>query len=92
MSLRLEIKIKSLGIHHVNVAMTLGNMALVHSALGQKEQALKKSSQAHKIFLDNLGPDHPSTKLEARNLSRLTREGTQHTRSNSGPDHSTLTA
>jgi tetratricopeptide (TPR) repeat protein len=67
----LEIKIKCLGDSHVSVAMTLGNMALVHSALGQKDEAVIKSSQAHKIFLDNLGPNHPSTLLEARNLSRL---------------------
>ena len=66
----LEGQVRCFGAGHVSCAMTLGNIALVHSALGQKEEAVDKRRQAHRTFLEKLGPDHPSTLLEARNLSR----------------------
>ncbi len=64
----LEIFVKVLSRQHVSCTATLGNVANVHSTLGQKEEAINRSQQASKIFLENLGPNYPSTLLEAINL------------------------
>eukprot|EP00291_Cryptomonas_curvata_P024290 CAMPEP_0172173864 /NCGR_PEP_ID=MMETSP1050-20130122/13328_1 /TAXON_ID=233186 /ORGANISM="Cryptomonas curvata, Strain CCAP979/52" /LENGTH=125 /DNA_ID=CAMNT_0012845741 /DNA_START=15 /DNA_END=392 /DNA_ORIENTATION=+ len=67
----LEIELKSLGPSHVSVAMTRENIGYVYQKLGNLAQARSCIEEAHTIFVQSLGPDHPNTKKAARSLEQL---------------------
>jgi len=58
----------------VDVASTKENIGYIYEKLWDLAQALSCIEEAHSIFLQSLGADHPSTKKAARRLDRL-REG-----------------
>jgi tetratricopeptide (TPR) repeat protein len=61
----LEIFIQCLGHSHASVAMTKENIRIVHEKLGNTAKAKELYHEAHSIFLQQLGPDHPSTENAA---------------------------
>ena len=68
----LEIKIKTVGLRHESVARTKFNIGLVYLQLGNLSQARLQFENAHTIFVQSLGPDHPNTKWAARELEQIT--------------------
>ncbi len=58
----LEIRIKSLGPHHVAVATTKKNIGIVHGTMGNQTTAKNYYKEAYAIYLKSLGPNHPFTK------------------------------
>ena len=58
----LDIQTRCLGTGHVAVANTKNNMAIVYGNLGNQTKRLQLNREAHEIFMQALGPDHPTTK------------------------------
>ena len=58
----LEVKTKTYGLEHVAVADTKNNMAIVYGNMGNQTKRLQLNREAHAIYMQALGPDHPTTK------------------------------
>jgi hypothetical protein len=58
----LNIIVPALGTSHASVADTLLNMSIVHAGLGNSKKQRELEQQAHAIYLQTLGANHPSTK------------------------------
>ena len=57
-----EIKTRYGGGSHPGVANKYQNLACLYRSQGNQVQAREIASKAHQIYLNVLGPDHPSTK------------------------------
>ena len=63
---------KQRGLHtsfndaYVSVADTKQNIGLVYGKLGKETKQLQLDREAHSIYLQALGPEHPKTKEIAR--------------------------
>ena len=57
----LDIKI-CLGLEHVLVANTKMNMQLVYGKLGDQTKSMGLYREAHSIYLQSLGQEHPKTR------------------------------
>ena len=70
----LEIRKKTLGPDHPDVAWSLQKIGLILQSRGDYEAARKCYERALKICQEKLGPDHPSTGTVANNLKSLSQD------------------
>eukprot|EP00291_Cryptomonas_curvata_P019709 CAMPEP_0172178010 /NCGR_PEP_ID=MMETSP1050-20130122/15779_1 /TAXON_ID=233186 /ORGANISM="Cryptomonas curvata, Strain CCAP979/52" /LENGTH=390 /DNA_ID=CAMNT_0012850643 /DNA_START=163 /DNA_END=1332 /DNA_ORIENTATION=- len=55
-------QVRFFGPSYVSVADTKQNMAIVHGNLGSQTKRLQLDREAHSIYMQALGPEHPKTK------------------------------
>ena len=67
----LEVREKSLGPDHPNVAISLNNLAVIYSNQGKHWEAELIHKRALKILEKALGPDHPNVESLSANLNNL---------------------
>ena len=64
-----SIQLNKLGSEHIDVANTLYNLGIVHSNMGNHEQAKEHYERALSIQLNKLGPEHIDVANTLHNLS-----------------------
>ena len=67
----LAISMKELGPEHFEIAVMNSNLGVVHTDLGDLEQAKMCYDNALAILLKKLGPDHSAVKTVQYNIAEL---------------------